>query len=106
MYYDAGNHCSALCLNSCTAIVVMENIFSFGSLFSYLNLIFYLVDAMYNRTSAYIFLWHFYGWNFCNASIDFTHYLVQCLYEDHVYCICMTDIVVVFLPFLIDVWEQ
>ena len=34
-------------------------------------------DAMYNRTSAYIFLCHFYGWNFRNAFIDFTHYLVR-----------------------------
>ena len=74
MYYDAGNHCSALCLNSCTAIVVMENIFSFGSLFSYLNLIFYLVVML---CITELLLIYFYGWNFRNASIDFTHYLVR-----------------------------
>lgn len=58
MYYDAGNHCSALCLNSCTAIVVMENIFSFGSLFSYLNLIFYLVVML---CITELLLIYFYG---------------------------------------------
>lgn len=58
MYHDAGNQCLALCLNSCPAIVVMENIFSFGSLFSYVNLIFYLVVML---CITELLLIYFYG---------------------------------------------
>lgn len=86
----------------CTTIVITENIFSFGSFFTFKSDLLLGSDAVYNKT-AYIFmafLWF--------AIKQFMYWFYTLFSSVHVWghFHYMRNIVVVLLPFLIDVQEQ